>query len=85
MVVVMMMMLMMIQQEFEACGRHFPASAVAGYGRQMVSAVRILHEKRLVFVDLKPENFMLGIRGTPEEDQVRHPRISPILVCHADT
>jgi hypothetical protein len=36
-----------------------------------------------VFVDLKPKNFMLGIRGTPEENQVRHAGISSFLVCHA--
>ncbi|CAM9396819.1 unnamed protein product, partial [Discosporangium mesarthrocarpum] len=46
-------------------------SCIAGYSRQMLSLIRTLHERcRMVFVDVKPENFMMGLPGSPQESKI---------------
>ena len=43
---------------------------VARYGKQVLTALENLHDRQLIFVDLKPENCMLGLSGTPNAGQV---------------
>ncbi|CAM9371404.1 unnamed protein product [Ectocarpus sp. 13 AM-2016] len=43
----------------------------AGYARQMLALLRTLHERcKMVFIDVKPENFMFGMPGSPDEDKI---------------
>ncbi|CAM9920680.1 unnamed protein product, partial [Choristocarpus tenellus] len=43
----------------------------AGFALQMLSLLRFLHEQcRMVFVDVKPENFMLGMPGSSQQEKV---------------
>ncbi|CAN0536054.1 unnamed protein product [Ectocarpus sp. 12 AP-2014] len=43
----------------------------AGYARQMLALLRALHEKcKMVFIDVKPENFMFGVPGSTDEDKI---------------
>ncbi|CAM9676686.1 unnamed protein product, partial [Ectocarpus sp. 8 AP-2014] len=43
----------------------------AGYARQMLALLRALHEKcKMVFIDVKPENFIFGVPGSADEDKI---------------
>mmetsp|Transcript_34730 Transcript_34730/g.40931 ORF Transcript_34730/g.40931 Transcript_34730/m.40931 type:complete len:474 (+) Transcript_34730:78-1499(+) len=48
---------------FEEQGRHFSNETLSNYGVQMLSALRQCHDKKILFVDVKPENFMLGYQN----------------------
>lgn len=44
--------------------KHFSIAEVAGYGRQLCSGLRYLHNKGIVHRDIKPENVLLGDDNT---------------------
>lgn len=50
-------------EDFEANAKRYPPATLAAYGVQMLSSLQSLHERQLLFVDVKPENFMLGRGG----------------------
>lgn len=54
----------------EAHDGALPASVVGSYGSQMLHALRELHARNFLFVDVKPDNFMLGIKGSDNEDKI---------------
>jgi serine/threonine protein kinase len=45
---------------FISQNRKFSNATIANYGKQMLSALRECHERKVLFIDVKPENFMLG-------------------------
>mmetsp|Transcript_35348 Transcript_35348/g.79747 ORF Transcript_35348/g.79747 Transcript_35348/m.79747 type:complete len:253 (+) Transcript_35348:52-810(+) len=47
-------------------GGRFEPSMVAHYGRQMLEALRECHKRKLLFVDVKPDNFMVGTGAKAE-------------------
>ncbi|CAN0072002.1 unnamed protein product, partial [Hapterophycus canaliculatus] len=52
-------------------GEAWSLAQKAGYARQMLALLRTLHEKcKMVFVDVKPENFMFGLAGSANEDKI---------------
>jgi len=57
-------------QEFEAHGQSWGPVVVAGYGKQILTTLEQLHNRQLIFVDVKPENCMLGLPGTPSAGAV---------------
>ncbi|CAM9986082.1 unnamed protein product, partial [Phaeothamnion confervicola] len=53
-----------LQEAFEAAGGLFSPREVASLGLGMLTALRVLHEAhRMVFVDVKPQNFVLPAAG----------------------
>jgi casein kinase 1 len=51
---------------FGSSGRCFPNAKLAGFGHEMLAALRECHERKVLYVDVKPENFMLGLSGKNE-------------------
>ncbi|CAN0365983.1 unnamed protein product, partial [Scytosiphon promiscuus] len=52
-------------------GEAWSVARKAGYARQMLTLLRNLHDKcKMIFVDVKPENFMFGLPGSADEDKI---------------
>jgi len=59
-----------LTQYFKSQNHKFSLATIADLGKQMLEGIRRLHERQLLFIDVKPENFMLGQAGTKEENKV---------------
>lgn len=46
------------------CGRKFSVKTCCMTARQMLSRVQTIHEKDLIYRDIKPDNFLIGRPGT---------------------
>jgi serine/threonine protein kinase len=56
---------------FNAQGGDWSSSTIAAYGRQMLQALSALHTAhKMVFVDVKPDNFAFGMPGTACADKI---------------
>ena len=57
-------------EAFEGNGNHFPLCTVADFGKQILECLRQVHEAGFLYLDVKPQNFMLGSQGSGLEDKV---------------
>ncbi|KAI8368521.1 kinase-like domain-containing protein [Blakeslea trispora] len=59
-----------LEDMFDTCGRRFSIKTTAMLAKQMLTRVQTIHEKNLIYRDIKPDNFLVGKPGTESENQI---------------
>ena len=59
-----------LEDLFEWCGRKFSVKTVVQVAVQMITLIEDLHAHDLIYRDIKPDNFLIGRRGQPDENQI---------------
>lgn len=59
-----------LEDLFEWCNRKFSVKTVVQLAVQMITLIEDLHAHDLIYRDIKPDNFLIGIPGAPDENQV---------------
>ncbi|GAN10751.1 casein kinase I [Mucor ambiguus] len=59
-----------LEDMFDTCGRRFSVKTTAMLAKQMLTRVQTIHEKNLIYRDIKPDNFLIGKPGTESENQI---------------
>ncbi|KAL7316503.1 Palmitoylated plasma membrane-bound casein kinase [Mucor circinelloides] len=59
-----------LEDMFDTCGRRFSVKTTAMLAKQMLTRVQTIHEKNLIYRDIKPDNFLIGKPGTETENQI---------------
>ncbi|KAJ7510437.1 kinase-like protein [Mycena galericulata] len=59
-----------LEDLFDMCGRKFTVKTVCMAAKQMVTRVQAIHEKSLIYRDIKPDNFLIGVPGTKNANTI---------------
>ncbi|KAI7862838.1 kinase-like domain-containing protein [Spinellus fusiger] len=59
-----------LEDLFDMCSRRFSVKTVAMLAKHMVSRVQSIHEKNLIYRDIKPDNFLIGRPGSTKANAV---------------
>ncbi|KAH3681866.1 hypothetical protein WICPIJ_007172 [Wickerhamomyces pijperi] len=57
-----------LEDLFDWCGRKFSVKTTVQIAVQMISLIETVHEKDLIYRDIKPDNFLIGRPGSPDEN-----------------
>ncbi|TFY55390.1 hypothetical protein EVJ58_g8281 [Rhodofomes roseus] len=73
-----------LEDLFDMCGRKFTIKTVCMAARQMVTRVQAIHEKSLIYRDIKPDNFLIGVPGSKNANTIhiigRHEVVRSLLL-----
>ncbi|KAJ3473365.1 hypothetical protein NLI96_g13035 [Meripilus lineatus] len=59
-----------LEDLFDMCGRKFSVKTVCMAAKQMVTRVQAIHDKSLIYRDIKPDNFLIGVPGSKNANTI---------------
>lgn len=59
-----------LEDLFDWCGRRFSVKTTVQVAVQMITLIETLHAHDLIYRDIKPDNFLIGRPGQPDENQI---------------
>lgn len=59
-----------LEDLFDWCGRKFSVKTVVQVAVQMITLIQRVHDHDLIYRDIKPDNFLIGRQGLPDENSV---------------
>ncbi|AWU73894.1 uncharacterized protein C5L36_0A04910 [Pichia kudriavzevii] len=59
-----------LEDLFDWCGRKFSVKTVVQVAVQMITLIERVHQNDLIYRDIKPDNFLIGRQGLPDENSV---------------
>ncbi|KAF8740954.1 hypothetical protein AX14_006432 [Amanita brunnescens Koide BX004] len=60
-----------LEDLFDMCGRKFSIKTVCMAAKQMITRVQAVHDKSLIYRDIKPDNFLIGVPGTKNANLIQ--------------